>query len=80
MIPAYTLELQVSWLFVFLVLLELTWPGVTLTKMKRLLVRSIKWLRYPLFFTGAGNISTKKSWFIGVIALDIGRCVVSAGS
>ena len=45
--PAYTLALTPSWLFLLLVLLELIWPGVTLTVIEvsgRWLVR---WLRSP---------------------------------
>ncbi|NES05652.1 MAG: hypothetical protein F6K22_24290 [Okeania sp. SIO2F4] len=56
MIPAYTLELQVSWLFVYLVFLELILPGVTLTTVEKFLVVSEKCLSRPFIFTGVGNV------------------------
>lgn len=60
LIPAYTIKLQVSWLFVCLVFLELILPGVTLTTVEKFLVVSEKWLSRPFVFTGVGNVSRKQ--------------------
>lgn len=69
LIPAYTLELEVSWLFVCLVFLELILPGVTLTTVERFLVVGEKWLSRPFVFTGVGNVSWKQVGLLGFLLL-----------
>ncbi|MGD1717679.1 alpha/beta hydrolase [Dapis sp. BLCC M172] len=71
LIPAYTLELQVSWLFVCLVFLELILPGVTLTKVEQFLVVSDKWLSRPFVLTGVGNVSSKQVGLLGFLLLAL---------
>ena len=71
LIPAYTVKLQVSWLFVFLVFLELILPGVTLTTVERFLVVSGKWLSRPFVFTGVGNVSWKQVALLGFLLLAL---------
>ncbi len=71
LIPAYTVKLQVSWLFVCLVFLELILPGVTLTTVERFLVVSGKWLSRPFVFTGVGNVSWKQVALLGFLLLAL---------
>jgi len=68
LIPAYTLELQVSWLFVLLVLVELFAPGLTLTVLGRGVVRGVKWLRRSWRFTGVGILTLPHKALIGTLA------------
>ena len=69
LIPAYTLELQISWLFILLVGLELILPGSTLSRIEQLLVWAIRWLRHPIRFSGIGRISRKDALLLAVLAL-----------
>ncbi|GGA16218.1 alpha/beta hydrolase [Okeania sp. KiyG1] len=69
LIPTYTLELQVSWLFILLVLLELMSSGITLLIVEQILVGSVKWLRRPFVFTGVSNISQKQIGLLGLLLL-----------
>lgn len=69
LIPAYTLELQVSWLFVLLVLVELISPGVTLLIVERVFVMVRKWLSGPFVLTGVGNVSRKQFGLLGLLVL-----------
>ena len=69
LIPAYTLKLQVSWLFVLLIVLELMSPGITLITVERVLVGGVKWLRRPFAFTGVGDVSGKQVALLGLLVL-----------
>ncbi|NEP84731.1 MAG: hypothetical protein F6K39_45490 [Okeania sp. SIO3B3] len=61
--------LQVSWLFILLVLLELMWSGITLLIVEQILVGGVKWLRRPFVFTGVSNISQKQIGLLGLLLL-----------
>lgn len=68
LLPSYTLTLQPSLLFVFLVLLELILPGVTLTAVEKLALRGVEWLRRPFTFT-IGRISRQQAGLLGILLL-----------
>lgn len=69
LIPAYTLELQLSWLFIFLVFLELVSPGITLATVEKFLLTVGKWLSRPFVFTGVGTFSWKQFALLGFLLL-----------
>lgn len=66
LIPAYTLELQVSWLFVLLVVIELISPGLTLITVERVVVMLGKWWSRPFVFTGVAGVSWKQVSLLGL--------------
>lgn len=68
-LPSYTLTLQASWLFLFLVLLELILPGVTLTAVEKAALWGVKWLRRPFTFTGIGRVSRQQAGLLGILLL-----------
>ncbi len=74
LLPAHTLELEPSFLLVFVVWLELIWPGVTLTGLQVVVGRVLGWLRRDWKLTGMGKISQKQ---LGLITLLL---VVLAGA
>lgn len=73
--PAYTLNLQPSWLFLTLVFVELAQPGLTLTGLERGGVWGVRWLRQPLTVTGTGKFSRRSLALAGALLLVLGAIV-----
>lgn len=69
LLPSYTLALQPSLLFVFLVLLELIRPGMTFTAVERVAVWGVKWLRRPFTFTGIGRVDRSSAILLVILLL-----------
>jgi len=69
LLPSYTLALQPSWLFWFLVLLELILPGITLTAVENVALAGVKWLRRPFTFTGIGRVDRQQAGLLAVLLL-----------
>lgn len=67
---AYTLKIQLSWLAWLLIGLELIKPGITLTWIAKIGVRSVKGLRSPLALTKLGKLNAKNSSLLaGLVVL-----------
>ncbi|MBW4681434.1 MAG: alpha/beta hydrolase [Microcoleus vaginatus WJT46-NPBG5] len=69
LLPVYTLNLQPSWLFLLLVLVELVWPAITLTGLERAAKWVVGQLRRPLRVGGSGSISRRSAGLLGVLVL-----------
>jgi len=69
LLPSYTLALQPSWLFFFLVLLELIFPGMTFTAVEKAALWAVKWLRRPFTFTGIGRVGRQQAGLLAVLLL-----------
>ncbi|WP_199246571.1 hypothetical protein [[Phormidium] sp. ETS-05] len=75
LLPAHTLALQPSFFLVFVVWLELIWPGVTLTGVQVLLGRALGWLRRDWKLTGMGKISRRQLGLLGLLLLGLGAVI-----
>lgn len=69
LLPDYSLALQPSWLFIFLVLLELIRPGITFTAVENVALRGVKCLRRPFTFTGIGRVGRQQAGLLAVLLL-----------
>ncbi|MCP2731724.1 alpha/beta hydrolase [Limnofasciculus baicalensis] len=78
--PVHTLALAPSLLFWMLVLLELIFPGVTLTRIEQVGVWSVTKLRNPWQLTGIGKISRKSASLLGGLLLLLGIILYQRGS
>lgn len=69
LLPVYTLELQLSWLFLLLIWVEFIWPAITLTTLERAAKWAVGQLRRPFRVAGYGSISRRSAGILGVLVL-----------
>ncbi|MBD2040878.1 alpha/beta hydrolase [Microcoleus sp. FACHB-672] len=69
LLPTYTLKLQLSWLFLLLILVEFVWPAITLTTLERAVKWAVRQLRRPFRVAGYGSISRRSAGLLGVLVL-----------
>ena len=66
--PNYSLNLTVSWLFWFLLIVEMVYPAKLLNLLGSLGIKAISWLRQP-FSLGIRKLSRKEIITLGVLGI-----------